>query len=172
VYSTRKLHARAAWVSQASTASRTRWRAIYDEVRHRHADGQMLLGIAYAMGLARATMRKYAATDIPPAGCHMVPAPSLLDAHASYLERRIGDGCENAMVLWREIQARGHPSTRRQIHRFVAGRNRPGQAASSSTRRLPRRSGLRREAHRRPRDSSRGSSSSRSRLWMWRTPPR
>ena len=49
---------RSASEREAGAESRERWKAAYDEVRRRHADGQMLLGIARAMGLARATVRK------------------------------------------------------------------------------------------------------------------
>ncbi len=46
----------------------------------------------------------------------------LLDPHVDYLLGRIGEGCENAMALWRELRARGYPGTSRQVHRFVAER--------------------------------------------------
>ncbi len=58
----------------AGAESRTRWRAIYDEVRRRRAGGETLLGIARTMGLARATVRKYAAADTFPARLPMAPA--------------------------------------------------------------------------------------------------
>ncbi|RYB01313.1 ISL3 family transposase [Lichenibacterium ramalinae] len=107
---------------EAGAESRERWRAAYDEVRRRHADGQTLLGIAHAMGLARATVRKYAVVDTFPARLPHGPGPSLLDPHVDYLLGRIGEGCENAMALWREIRERGYPGTSRQVHRFVAER--------------------------------------------------
>ena len=120
--------------------SRGRWKAVYDEVRRRHASGETLLGIARAMGLpftrhstllrraeplapsARATVRKYAAADTFPARLPHGPGPSLLDPHVDYLLGRIGEGCENAMALWRELRERGYPGTSRQVHRFVAER--------------------------------------------------
>ena len=107
---------------EAGAESRERWRAAYDEVRRRHADGQTLLGIARAMGLARATVRKYAVADTFPTRLPHGPGPSLLDSHSDYLLGRIGEGCENAMALWREIRERGYPGTSRQVHLFVAER--------------------------------------------------
>jgi len=98
-----------------------RWKTVY-EVRRRHVSGETLLGIARAMGLARATVRKYAAADTYPARLPHGPGPSLLDPHVDYLLGRIGEGCENAMALWREIRERGYPGTSRQVHRFVAKR--------------------------------------------------
>ncbi|GJD63999.1 ISL3 family transposase ISMno5 [Methylobacterium frigidaeris] len=99
-----------------------RWQAIYDEVRHRHASGEPLLGIAHAMGLARATVRKYATAETFPARLPHGAGPSLLDPHVVYLAGRIDEGRENAMALWREIRERGYPGTSRQVHRFVAER--------------------------------------------------
>ena len=107
---------------KAGAESRERWKAAYDEVRRRHADGQTLLGIARAMGLARATVRKYATADTFPARLPHGPGPSLLDPHVDYLLGRIDEGCENAMALWRELRERGYPGTSRQVHRFVAER--------------------------------------------------
>ena len=107
---------------EAGAESRGRWTAAYDEVRRRHAAGQTLLGIARTMGLARATVRKYATADTFPARLPHGPGPSLLDPHEDYLLGRIGEGCENAMALWRELRERGYPGTSRQVHRFVAER--------------------------------------------------
>ena len=91
---------------EAGAESGTRWRANYDEVRHRYASGETMIGIAHAMGLARATVRKYAAADTFPARLPHGAGPSMLDPHVGYLVRRIGEGCENAMALWREVRER------------------------------------------------------------------
>ena len=99
-----------------------RWQAIYDEVRRRHAGGEPLLAIARALGLARATVRKYASVETFPARLPHGAGPSLLDPHVAYLAGRIDEGCENAMALWREIREQGYPGTSRQVHRFVAAR--------------------------------------------------
>ena len=107
---------------EAGAENRERWKTAYDEVRRRHADGQTLLGIARAMGLARATVRKYATADTFPARLPHGPGPSLLDPHVDYLLGRIGEGCENAMALWRELRERGYPGTSRQVPRWVAER--------------------------------------------------
>ena len=52
---------------EAGAQSRMRWQAVYDKVRRRHAGGEPLLGIARALGLARATVRKYASAEAFPA---------------------------------------------------------------------------------------------------------
>ena len=107
---------------EAGVESRTWWRTVYDEVRRRHGSGETLLGIARAMRLARTTVRKFAAADTFPARLPYGPGPSLLDPYLDYLMKRIGEGCENGMALWREIRERGYPGTNRQVHRFVAER--------------------------------------------------
>ena len=99
-----------------------RWQAIYDEVRRRHAAGEPLLGIARAMDLARATVRKHASAETFPARLPHGAGPSLLDLHVARLAGRIDEGCENAMALWRETWERGYPGTSWQVHRFVAER--------------------------------------------------
>ena len=121
---------------EAGAQSRMRWQAIYDEVRRRHAGGEPLLAIARALGLARATVRKYASAEAFPAQLPHGAGPSLLDPHVAYLAGRIDEGCENAMALWREIRERGYPGTSRQVHRFVAERRtrpvRSGRKARSA----------------------------------------
>lgn len=107
---------------EAGAQSRMRWQAVYDEVRRRHAGGEPLLGIARAMRLARATVRKYASAEAFPARLPNGAGPSLLDPYVTYLAERIDEGCENAMALWREIREQGYPGTSRQVHRFVAER--------------------------------------------------
>ncbi|WP_425312999.1 transposase [Methylobacterium indicum] len=67
---------------EAGAQSRMRWRTICDEVRRRHASGEPLLGIARAMGLARAMVRKYATAEAFPVQLPHGAEPSLLDPHA------------------------------------------------------------------------------------------
>jgi len=106
----------------AGTASRARWRAVYDEVRRRRDSGEPLQAIARAMGLARATVRKYAEAERFPARPAYGPRPSILDPYVPHLEQRLAEGCENAMALWRELRERGFAGTSRQVHCFVAER--------------------------------------------------
>ncbi len=63
---------------EAGAQSRMRWQAIYDEVRRRHAGGEPLLAIARALGLARATVRKYASAEAFPARLPHVPGRACL----------------------------------------------------------------------------------------------
>ncbi len=44
---------------------------------------------------------------------------SILDPFLPYLERRHAEGCENALLLWREIRQQGFPGTERQVLRWL-----------------------------------------------------
>ena len=106
----------------ASADRRTRRLAAYEEVRRRHRAGEPLLRISRALGLARGTVRKYAAAGTFPERAAHPLRPSILDPFLPHLAARHGDGCENAATLWREIRAMGFAGTARQVHRWLQGR--------------------------------------------------
>ena len=106
----------------AGAESRAQWRSRYDEVRRRHLAGETLLGIVRVTGLALGTVRKYARAESFPARAAHAPGPSILDPYLSYLERRLGEGCENGLGLWRELRAQGFPGGTRQVHRWLIER--------------------------------------------------
>ena len=106
----------------ASAASRARRRARYDEVRRRHLAGEPLLAIARATGLARATVRKHARAESFPEWAAHGPRRSILDPCLPHLERRLAEGCENGMALWRELRGMGFPGGNKQVHRWLAER--------------------------------------------------
>jgi len=107
---------------EARAESRARWQARYDEVRRRHLAGEPLLAIGRAMGLARASVRKFARAESFPARLPHGPGPSILDPYLPYLERRLAEGCENGLALWRELCAMGFPGGNKQVHRWLAER--------------------------------------------------
>lgn len=74
------------------------------------------------MGLARATVRKFAHAESIPARLPHGPGPSILDPFLPYLERRLAEGCENGLVLWRELHGMGFPGSNKQVHRWLAER--------------------------------------------------
>ena len=99
-----------------------RWRTRYEEVRQRHLAGEPLMSIARATGLARGTVRKFAHAESFPARLPHGPGPSILDPHLPHLERRLTEGCENGMVLWRELRAMGFAGGNKKVHRWLAER--------------------------------------------------
>jgi transposase len=99
---------------------RCRWIALYDEVRRRHAGGETLEAIARAMHLAVGTVRKYAYAESFPVPGQRPLRPSILDPYLAHLPARLAEGCENATLLWRELQADGFPGTAKQVHRWLA----------------------------------------------------
>ena len=107
-------HARAAAVG--------RWEGLYDDIRRRRAAGQSLRRINRETGLARATVRKYAFAQHIPRYGRRGPGRSILDPHLGHLHARLGEGCENAMQLWRELRGLGFPGTAKQVRRWLSER--------------------------------------------------
>ena len=108
----------------------------YDEVRRRHLEGETLLGIARATGLALGTVRKYARAGSFPARVAHGPEPSILDPYLSHLERRLAEGCENGLALWRVLCGRGFPGGTRQVHRWSAERRTAAAKTGPHVRRI------------------------------------
>ena len=106
----------------AAAESRARWLARYEEVRRRFQAGETLLAIGRAMGLARSTVRRYAYAERFPERAVRIPPPSILGPYLSHLEARLAQGGENAMALWRELQALGFRGTAKQVQRWVQRR--------------------------------------------------
>jgi transposase len=73
-----------------------------------HGQGWSERGIARRMGLARNTVHKYLADPRVPAAKPRRVRSSKLDPYVPYLQQRLGDGLQNAVVLLRELRARGY----------------------------------------------------------------
>jgi transposase len=117
----------------ASADSRERKKALYEEVRRRHAASEPLLTISQRMRLARGTVRKYAQAESFPERAVQAPAHSILDPYLAHLEARLAAGCENARALWRELRDIGFPGTSMQVRRWL------GQRRSAPAKTTPRR---------------------------------
>jgi hypothetical protein len=129
---TRRTHAypRAPAEALARAAALGRWEDLYDDVRRRCAAGQSLRRINRETGLARATVRKYAAAERYPRHGRRGPQPSIIDRDLDHLHTRLGAGRGNAMQLWRELRERGFPGTEKQVGRWLAERRtRPAKTA-------------------------------------------
>lgn len=107
---------------------RERRRLRYEQVVALHGEGWSLTAISRHLGLSRPTVRKYVQADEFP---EWAPRRTLLRAgspHTVYLQERWADGCRDAQVLWRELQARGFSGSLRMVQRAVAGwRETPGR---------------------------------------------
>ena len=67
-------------------------------------------------------MRKYAFADSFPRHALRGPRPSILDPYLDRLHARLGEGCENALQLWRELRDLGFLGTSRQVRRWLSER--------------------------------------------------
>jgi len=95
-------------------------RARYEEVVTLHRAGWSITAIAERMGLCRPTVRKYVQADAFPG---VAPRRTTLragSAHAAYLQKRWGEGCRDAKVLYKELRARGFDGSVRMVQRAVA----------------------------------------------------
>ncbi|HEY0776885.1 MAG TPA: transposase, partial [Gemmatirosa sp.] len=109
---------------QRSVASATRWRAVYDEVRRRHAEGEPIMRISQTLGVAHGTVRRFArAAECPGRAPHRRQR-SLLDPYLGHLLARHAAGCENAQALWREIRTLGYRGRPPQVRRWLQERRR------------------------------------------------
>lgn len=104
----------------ASQASRERRLARYEQIQQLRRNGHNILQIARMLKLDRKTTRAYFyASEFPERKTRQV-GHSILDPYLPYLENRHQQGCENASLLWREIQALGYPGSKRQVLRWMA----------------------------------------------------
>jgi len=129
---------RSAAEAQVSSDSRARRLALYDEVQRRHTAGEPLISIARAMNLARGTVRTYAHASSFPERSARRRSRSSIDRHLPHLQARVAEGCEDAAVLWRELQAQGFTGTARQVRGWMSERRRrPARTAPSRWRGRP-----------------------------------
>jgi transposase len=99
---------------------RERRLARYQTVVALHERGWSHATIGRQVGLHPVTVAKYLRAESFP---EWAPRRTLLSAgtaHATYLQARWTDGCRDAQVLWRELQARGFTGSLRLVQRAVA----------------------------------------------------
>ncbi len=109
---------------QLSAASAAGRRAVYEEVRRRHAAGEPIMRISRTLGIAHGAVRKYAhAAEFPDRAPHRRQR-SILDPYLAHLLARHAAGCENSEQLWREIRRLGYSGTQKQVRRWLQERRR------------------------------------------------
>jgi transposase len=103
----------------ASQAARAKRVQHYRLARMLKGRGLNILQIARRLKLARATARKYYYAEQFPERKPHRRYPSQLDPYVHYLQARFEQGCQNAMQLWREVQARGVSRGPKAVRQWV-----------------------------------------------------
>ncbi len=95
--------------------------ARYREVMELHRQGVSERGIARALSINRATVRKFIGAGTFPERAAHKRAGSILDPYIPYIHRRWAEGGENAIQLWREIEALGYAGKVAMVRRYTRG---------------------------------------------------
>ncbi len=93
--------------------------ARYCEVMESHRQGVSERGIARALSINRATVRKFIGAGTFPERASHKSAGSILDPYVPYIHRRWAEGCDNAIQLWREIEALGYGGKVAMVRRYA-----------------------------------------------------
>jgi len=93
--------------------------ARYCEVMEVHRQGVSERGIARALSINRATVRKFIGAGTFPERVPHKSAGSILDPYVPYIHRRWAEGCDNAIQLWREIEALGYGGKVAMVRRYA-----------------------------------------------------
>jgi transposase len=102
------------------SAARMARQDVFDEVARMVAAGMTIGNIAKVLGKDPRTLQRWLCTGHPP-WHHRQPRGSILAPYRAYLERRFGEGCRNAALLWRELREQGF-SGRPSLVRVWVGR--------------------------------------------------
>ena len=94
------------------------WQARFDEVMALHGQGWPMKRIARTLSVNRKTVRAWVRAGELPVWSQR-DRGSAVDRHAVYLRQRWGEGCHNAVRLWKEIQERGFRGQLRTVQRWV-----------------------------------------------------
>ncbi|MCA1838205.1 MAG: ISL3 family transposase, partial [Actinobacteria bacterium] len=93
--------------------------ARYHEVMELHRQGISERAIARALSINRATVRKFIGAGTFPERAPHKRAGSILEPYIPYIHRRWAEGCENAVQLWREIEALGYGGRVAMVRRYA-----------------------------------------------------
>jgi transposase len=105
---------------QDREARRSRRVARYEAVVDLHRQGASLRAIGQAVGLSRATARRFVRAGTFPERAPSSPRPTSLTPYEPYLRARWTTGCHNARVLWEEVRAQGFPGAAVTVGRLVS----------------------------------------------------
>ena len=114
--------------ARLTAALHERRKARDDEVLALHEQGASLASIAHRVDLTRSTVRRIVRSGAAMAGARARRASSI-SPYEPYLWERWTQGCQNAQVLWQEIQAQGFRGSSVHLRRALRGwRTGPGRA--------------------------------------------
>jgi transposase len=98
-----------------------------EQVLALHAQGVTLASIGHRLDITRATVRRIVRAGAGQAGVR-ARRPSSISPYEDYLWTRWTNGCQNAFVLWHEIQAQGYVGSYVHLRRALrAWRSEPGR---------------------------------------------
>ncbi len=100
-------------------ARRQKRYARYLEVVELHQQGISERGIARALSINRATVRKFVHADGFPERAPKRSDGSILDPYLPYIHKRWAEGCDNALRLWREIKEKGYGGKAAMVRRYA-----------------------------------------------------
>jgi len=113
--------------ARLTAALHERRKARDDEVLALHEQGTSLGSIAHRLDLDRSTVRRIVRSGTAMAGARARRASSI-SPYERYLWERWTQGCQNAQVLWQEIQAKGFRGSYVHLRRALRGwRTEPGR---------------------------------------------
>lgn len=93
--------------------------AQYTQVHALHQQGRSISAISQTVGLTRPTVRKYLRAPSFPARATRYRHLTAFNAYEAYVRRRWAEGCHNAALLWRELQAQGFTGSPGTVRRYV-----------------------------------------------------
>lgn len=104
-----------------ATVLAARNRARYEQVQALMGEGMALKAVARRLGLSRGTVRRFTRATLVEDLLASGARPTLLDDHIEYVHQRWDEGVTNAIVLERDLRARGY----RGSHPTLSGYLRP-----------------------------------------------
>ena len=105
---------------QEQQVRRERRLARYQDVLALHEQGCSQRQVAAALGIGRQVIRRFLRADGFPERVPSTARSSGLHQYESYLRERWAAGCDNAFMLWRELQAQGYPGSASNVRHFLA----------------------------------------------------